>query len=346
MKMDSELVAILHELAADLVRNEYKKHRKSVAGWNIRCPICGDSDKDKNKKRGWILFKNNYDEPLYFCHNETCGSSFVNFIKKQHPEYYRTFIDRKRDLFGGYVLTKKNSIQDIKKTKIYTLNIKDKKDTYYNNVKQLLKDNPEVYTFTKKMSDDAIVWLENRKIKPEIYQNWLYCNEGKYKNRIIIPFFMNYNNKQVLYYFQSRDITGKAINKYLNPISFIKPITNIDAITINSSDFLYVTEGYIDSLFIKNCISIGGAKSNDLFNIVNDVSLLRFIQDNDKRGKKEAYSMLQKNIYVFMWTKFFEDNKWNTAKDVNEFLLNNNLDKVPSNFYSYFTNNIFDKIKI
>ena len=48
--------------------------------WNFRCPICGDSQKNKNKRRGFIYEKQN--KYFYRCHNCDFGATFSTFLEK------------------------------------------------------------------------------------------------------------------------------------------------------------------------------------------------------------------------------------------------------------------------
>ena len=57
--------------------------------YNFRCPICGDSQKNKNRARGYLYqVKNNTN---FKCHNCGVNISFNNFLKKidvnLHKEY-------------------------------------------------------------------------------------------------------------------------------------------------------------------------------------------------------------------------------------------------------------------
>ena len=55
----------------------FKQVKKDL--YNFRCPICGDSQKRKNKARGYIFsIKNNC---VYKCHNCGTSVSFNNFLK-------------------------------------------------------------------------------------------------------------------------------------------------------------------------------------------------------------------------------------------------------------------------
>src|SRR6056300_1682194 len=57
---------------------------------NMRCPICGDSQKSKTKARGWILEKDNL--ALYYCHNCNASMSLKNFLKIVEPALYNEYI--------------------------------------------------------------------------------------------------------------------------------------------------------------------------------------------------------------------------------------------------------------
>ena len=61
--------------------------------YNFRCPICGDSQKQKNKARGYLYrVKNNTN---YKCHNCGISISFNNFLKDIDPETHKEYIFEK-----------------------------------------------------------------------------------------------------------------------------------------------------------------------------------------------------------------------------------------------------------
>ena len=66
--------------------------------YNFRCPICGDSQKHKNKARGYFYsIKNNTN---YKCHNCGASLSFANFLKQSDPTLYKKFVMEK--FKGGF----------------------------------------------------------------------------------------------------------------------------------------------------------------------------------------------------------------------------------------------------
>ena len=64
-----------------LVSSRLQKFKRVKADlYNFRCPICGDSQKHKNKARGYFYqVKTNTN---YKCHNCGASLSFNNFLKQ------------------------------------------------------------------------------------------------------------------------------------------------------------------------------------------------------------------------------------------------------------------------
>ena len=63
--------------------------KKKADLFNFRCPYCGDSQKRKNKARGYLFkIKNDF---VYKCHNCGLGRTLSNFLKDQdsflHDQY-------------------------------------------------------------------------------------------------------------------------------------------------------------------------------------------------------------------------------------------------------------------
>ena len=74
-----------------LVSSRLPKFKRVKANlYNFRCPICGDSQKHKNKARGYLYpIKVNTN---FKCHNCGASMSFNNFLKEIDPTlfYLRT----------------------------------------------------------------------------------------------------------------------------------------------------------------------------------------------------------------------------------------------------------------
>ena len=68
--------------------DRFKKVRDYL--WNFRCPHCGDSQKHKNKARGYVYRKKT--DLFYKCHNCGMGQSVGNLIKDIDPSLYKQYV--------------------------------------------------------------------------------------------------------------------------------------------------------------------------------------------------------------------------------------------------------------
>ena len=64
--------------------------RKSDYLFNVRCPICGDSQKNKRKMRGYLFKKNN--DLIYKCHNCQWSGSFGKLLKEIDSILYKQYV--------------------------------------------------------------------------------------------------------------------------------------------------------------------------------------------------------------------------------------------------------------
>ena len=64
--------------------------KKSDGLWNCRCPICGDSKKDKSKRRG---FFGKVDSRInYFCQNCNANMPISQVLKLLDDNLYREYL--------------------------------------------------------------------------------------------------------------------------------------------------------------------------------------------------------------------------------------------------------------
>ena len=77
-----------------LVSSRLQKFKKVKANlYNFRCPICGDSQKHKNKARGYLYPVK--ADMNFKCHNCGASSTFSNFVKTLDPVLYKQYIFEK-----------------------------------------------------------------------------------------------------------------------------------------------------------------------------------------------------------------------------------------------------------
>ena len=230
----------------NLISARFQKFKKVKSNlYNFRCPVCGDSQKNKNKARGYLYqVKNNTN---YKCHNCGVNISFNNFLKQIDPTIHKQYIFEK--FKEGH--TGKNFTAEEPEFKFESPKFKTKLDL------PKASENP-----------DARKYLESRNLNPnkfyyaQKFKEWtnslvktfdqksLYYEES----RIIIPLY--YNNELVG--FQGRSLGSNKIKYITVMIDDEAPkIYGLDEIQKNKT--VYITEGPFDSTFIDNSIALCGA---------------------------------------------------------------------------------------
>ena len=291
---------------------KFKKIKNNL--YNFRCPICGDSQKNKSKARGYLYqVKNNTN---FKCHNCGVNISFNNFLKQIDSVIYKQYTFEKfKDGKTG-----KNFTTDEPVFKFEAPKFKPKLDL------PKASSNP-----------DAKKYLESRKLNPDKFyytdqfKSWtnslkdVFDDTTKDEPRIIIPLF--YQNTLV-------GFQGRALG--LSKIKYITVMLNDDAPKIYGLDEIekdktvYITEGPFDSTFISNAIALCGADGDVSKWGIGDCV---WIYDNEPRNA-EIHSRISRVIdrgeKVVIWPSFLRE------KDINDMILSglNAQDVIESNTYS------------
>ena len=308
-----------------LVSSRLQKFKRVKADlYNFRCPICGDSQKNKNKTRGYIYsVKNNTN---FKCHNCGASMSLNNFIKELDPMLHKQYTMEK--FKEGH--TGKNFVVEQPKFNFQKPDFFTKRENS-KNVKKL--DLP-------KASENPIakLYLEKRLLNPDKFyfadkfkewtntQKVIFDTIGRDECRIIIPM---YNENKNLIGFQGRSLVP-------NPVKYITVMLDEDAPKIygldqvDSSKPIYIVEGPFDSTFIQNAVAMCGSDVNiGSFGWSNYI----YVFDNEPRNR-EIVNRISKTIdrgdKVVIWPTSIEQ------KDINDMVLTglNVIDVLKSNIYS------------
>ena len=258
--------------------------------FNFRCPHCGDSKKNKTKARGFLYRVKN--DMFFKCHNCGTGQSLANFIKFIDPKLYEEYLLERYKRSAPS--TPKPTFTDFK-PKFEETNILEK----YKKISELDNKHP------------AKKYLQGRKI-PVIHYDKFYLVDKFYelvkkvksdiviKNdhpRLVIPF---YDTTGKLFAFQGRAF-GKEQPKYVT----IKLDENKRKIfgleRVNMADNIKIVEGPIDSLFLNNCLAMGGA---DMYFDRVPPEQVTYIFDNEPRNNeivKRMYDVIEKDYNLVVW---------------------------------------------
>ena len=285
----------------------FKQVRQNL--WNSRCPICGDSQKNKSKKRMYIYAKK--QDLFVKCHNCGYGASLGNFIKQLDPH-----------LHGQYVLERYSQGQTGRgKTKEPEFHFEKPKFKPQPTKIEL----PSIGELDKEHF--ALQYFEGRKLpesfKDKVYfaedfREWAmkvsnidYSNLGKEEPRMVIPFF-DTGGKLIA-------AQGRALGR--NELRYITIKVDENSPKIygldrwNSEEPTYIVEGPFDSMFIPNCLAVAGG---DLQTIKMDKKQCVLIFDNEPRNEhtvKKLMKSIADEWSVVIWSK---EKKF---KDINDLII-------------------------
>lgn len=251
----------------------------------FRCPVCGDSKKSKTKKRGALLISPE-GGAVMTCLNCGYSSSFYYYLKNEQPELCKQWIMDVMFLNPTY-----EKDQEIEVKEIYHID--------YSLFKSL-KDKSGL-----KVRNNSIKLINERRIPKHIAKHFLYCDEGKYQNRLIIP---HYLRDGTFKYFEARALDKNNFLRYMYPIGLPQSFYNLNF--VDKSKKYHVFEGAIDSFFVDNSVCCGGASKIEAFmdNIEDKYyENMILIFDGDEDGINKSFKMLKRGIPVFVWTKEMMD---------------------------------------
>lgn len=317
------------------VANNLLAVRENTTYINFKCPHCDDVQSRKRVGRGYFTVKERGGSwyAHYTCHNGDCEYNepmgAVKYLKKNHPLFYEEF---KRETNASKSKGFKFNIRNKFRSK------NEKVENDWDRIEQEFKKKMEEdekamreedvkamkffipITEPSLLKNTAIKYCEDRLIPKHVYEKFFVATKGKYKNRLIIPYFRKDAKPS---YFQARALYDYITPKYKNRSGEKQPY-NIDF--VDPSKPVFVFEGAFDSIFVENAFSLGGVHVNDEIKKRFDKNGLYFIFDNDTAGRASHRKMLEQGYHVFNWEKFLKDNDIVSAKikDWNALVLETN----------------------
>ena len=284
-----------------LVSSRLQKFKRVKSDlYNFRCPICGDSQKHKNKARGYIYqVKNNSN---FKCHNCGASMSLNNFLKTIDTTLHKQYTLEK--FKEGH--TGRNFV------------VEEPTFTFKKPVFKSKLDLPKASE-----DPDAKRYLEKRKLNPEkfyftdSFKRWTNTKKqtfdtiGRDEPRIIIPM---YNEDKDLIGFQGRSLIPNSV-KYITVMleDEAPKIYGLD--TINEDLPIYVVEGPFDSTFVNNSVALCGS-DGDLGYFKGSDTIL--VYDNEPRNREIVNRIgkcIDRGEKVVIWPSGIAE------KDINDMVL-------------------------
>ena len=267
--------------------------------YNFRCPICGDSQKNKSKTRGYLYSVK--ADMNFRCHN--CGASMTlsNFLKEIDPVIHKQYVfERFKTNSTGRGTVVEEPTFKFEETKFKT--------------KLSIPSCFEVrrgreYLESRRLDPQRFYWAEDfagfvNSIKPTFRQ------DVPKESRIIIPLYYKTN---------LIGIQGRAVDP--SPVKYITIMLDDDAPKIYGLDQIrggapvFVTEGPFDSTFICNSIAMCGADGD-----VRKwgVSTPVWVYDNEPRNReivKRISDTIDRGERIVIWPSNIRE------KDINDMVL-------------------------
>lgn len=279
--------------------------------YNFRCPYCGDSQRNKNKARGYIYQQKN--DHNYKCHNCGISKTFTNFLK-----------DLDQSLYDQYVLERYKTGITGKNSNTADPDFKFEEPVFK---KTSQFDLPTIAELNTK--HPAKVYLNSRKIPEKFLTQLYYCenfkqwtNEQKHtfesidqdESRIIIPLI---NHGEIIG-FQGRSLNKNSKIKYITIIldDSHPKIYGLDSVDWDKT--VYITEGPFDSMFIDNAIAMVGADMDKMFLLHHYNVNFVMVYDNEKRNKQIVDRMekaIDLRLPIVIWPSYIKE------KDINDMVL-------------------------
>ena len=299
-----------------LVSSRLQKFKRVKSDlYTFRCPICGDSQKNKNKTRGYLYpVKNNTN---FKCHNCGASLSFNNFLKELDPTLHKQYtLEKFRDGHTGRGFVVEAPKLEFSKP-VFRKKLDLPKASEVSVAKEYLerrKLNPEKFYFADKFKQ----WTNSQK--------QTFDTIGRDECRIIIPMYGKDNN---LIGFQGRSLVPNSV-KYITVMLDEEAPKIYGLNTIDQNLPVYVVEGPFDSTFVNNSVALCGSDGD--VRCLEGSSIV-FVYDNEPRNREIVNRIgkcVSRGESIVIWPSGILE------KDINDMVLagHNVMDVIKSNTYS------------
>lgn len=218
------------------------------------CPICGDSERDKYRARGYFYFDKG--KMLFKCHNCAVSMAFYTLLNQLNPRMHGEYMMDSLRVQGGELNFDKKPPTDTLEETYLKINVKENFGLRYCvQLKNLSSNHP------------SVAYMESRKIPRSVYNEFLYTNKFQDQvrefqpekkipiddPRIVVPFL---DPKGNLVGFQGRALSPDSRVRYITIcLSRDYPLW-YGLRNVNPAEDVYIVEGVFDAVFIPNSIAV------------------------------------------------------------------------------------------
>jgi len=226
--------------------------------YNFRCPLCGDSQKNKHKCRGYIFRKKN--DYFYMCHNCGASTSFYNFLKQVDPAMLQEY---SLELYRNLANTNSPAptfsefkIQPVFKKKPELPSIASLPDGHFAKQYVIGRQIPESFYDNLYYAEEFKDFVDSFGVEKEIMTG---------DKRLVIPFYDKEGNMTG---FQGRAL-GESKIRYIT-IKLMDEVPRVFGLDrVDEEKKIFVFEGPIDSMFVENSIAVASSALDSAANYLD-----------------------------------------------------------------------------
>lgn len=294
-----------------LISNRLLLFKRRNGAYNFRCPLCGDSQTNKSKARGYLIRKS--DKMLFYCHNCNASMAFGKFLSIVDSELSKqyvqeSFIERNQPRKEVSEVQVPKQIQN-KNTPLHRLKKVSQLDLFHPAKRYIIgRKIPTIFHHKLFYVPKFKKWVNS--IIPDKFK------EEDEEPRLIIPLV---DTDNVCFGVQGRSFMPTGIRYITIIFDYNKPkIYGLDSVDFTKRT--YVTEGPIDSMFLPNAIAMAG--SNGISVVEEQAGIHRnnlvFVFDNEPRNKDICRIMdqvIEKGYNIVIWPEHILN------KDINDMVV-------------------------
>lgn len=295
------------ELASRI--STFTKKRDTPYLANFRCEVCGDSQKRKQVKRGFI-FTSDKGDLMYYCQNCNYNVPFTLFLEQYHSDLYRQYLFE----ILGTKQTSRSTAIDLATRQVYEPSYRG-----LTPIQELQPNHP------------CIQYLKSRKLPADRCKRLFYTDKFcSYVNNIIPDKFdmtrVKEHGRLVFPLLTKEGEMFGVIGRTIDPKNTLRYLTlkfneNYPKIfgleSVNFEKHIYVLEGPIDSFFINNSVALAGTDA-DISLIIRNKNMYTVILDNQPRNSqvvKKYRKYIDDGNNIVIWPNGLP------GKDINDLIL-------------------------
>ena len=278
----------------------YPKYVKSTNTYMGGCPVCREGSSWGRKSRCYYIPK----DCKICCHN--CGwySKPVDWIIEVEQITYKDLVHQVDECdysYGVYIEEPKPEVRRAEDLPIDSINLFDKFQLSYYVNEDIVK-----------LAAKTIIERGLNKAVNKPKAMYVSMVDPVHKNRLVIPFYDK--NKTCTFYQSRKLLQNDPKPKYLSKVGSEKTLFNYDNLE-SGTDHVFVTEGPIDSYFIRNSVAVAGIQesSKQTFTSIQQnqidrlfLSKIVWVLDSqwlDTASRQKTETLLRSGECVFLWPK-------------------------------------------